>query len=101
MAAVFVFEGKKKVVQNGSIYCFVSYFPPLMFLFCFGITKTEMAAKTASVVPKLVYKGRRVPQLKKYARANIFRAKRDIFFRVSPPPPLKAFFWGGGGATRH
>ena len=29
----------------------------------FGLTKTEMAAKTAPRVPKLGYKGGRVPQL--------------------------------------
>ena len=28
-------------------------FPPLMIFVCFGITKTEMAAKTAPRVPKL------------------------------------------------
>ena len=38
-------------------------FPFLLILFCFDITKTEMASKTTPRVPKLGYKGGRVPHL--------------------------------------
>ena len=36
---------------------------PIWGFFCFGVTRTEMAAQTASRVPKLGYKDGRVPQL--------------------------------------